>query len=308
MSDKEKIIRQIYYDVEDGFGSIIETHKKAHHILNTITLNDVKEFLNKQKSRQTKAYRGFNSYVAKEPLQEIQVDLAIFTDSAPDNNGYKYAFVAVDIFTKICHAVPIKDKKPQESIRAVEEIFEKIGVPEVIYHDNEGSWSSTQFIILINSHKIKQIITSTPPPFSESMIRTLKSMIHTRLEGLEMDKEKWVDMLGPVLKKYNNTKHSTTDFSPNEAKKKDNHFDVWLNIYSKANFNRKYPPLKVGNKVRVYQKPKSMKKGTDSYWSKDVYTITFIKDKQYLLNDYEKKRVYHRHELLKVDGVEGKDG
>jgi len=307
MSDKDKIIRQIYYDVDDGFGSVSDTYKKAHHILNTITLNDVKEFLNKQKSRQTKAYRGFNSYVAKEPLQEIQVDLAIFTDSAPDNNGYKYAFVAVDIFTKICHAVPIKNKKPQESIRAMKEVFEKIGIPEVIYHDNEGSWSSQEFIKLINSHKIKQIITSTPPPFAESMIRTIKSMIHTRLEGLEIGKEKWVDMLGPVLKKYNNTKHSTTGFSPNEAKKNDNHFEVWLNITSKANFNRKYEMLKVGDKVRTYQKPKSMKKGTDSYWSKEVYTITFIKDKQYLINDH-RRRVWNRHELLKVEGVEGKYG
>ena len=310
MSDKEtkdKIIRQIYYDVDDGFGSINETYKKAHHILNTITLNDVQDFLSRQKSRQTKSYRGFNSYVAKEPLQEIQIDLAIFTDSAPDNNGYKYAFVAVDIFTKICHAVPIKNKQPQESIRAIKEIFEKIGIPKIIYHDNEGSWSSLEFIRLINYHKIKQIITSTPPPFAESMIRTLKWMIHTRLDGLELNKEKWVDMLPSVLKKYNNTKHSTTDFSPNEAKKKDNHFDVWLNIYSKANFNRKYPPLKVSDQVRVYQKPKSMKKGTDSYWSTNVYTILFIKDKQYLINDH-RRRVWNRWELLKIESAEGKDG
>ena len=308
MSDKDKIIRQIYYDVHDGFGSINETYKKAHHILNTITLNDVKDFLSRQKSRQTKAYTGFNSYVAKEPLQEIQIDISDFTRSAEMNDGYRYAFVAVDIFTKICHAVPIKNKQPQESIRAMKEVFEKIGIPKVIYHDNEGSWSSLEFIRLINYHKIKQIITSTPPPFAESMIRTIKSMIHTRLDGLELNKEKWVDMLPSVLKKYNNTKHSTTDFSPNEAKKKDNHFDVWLNIYSKANFNRKYPPLKVSDQVRVYQKPKSMKKESDSYWSTNVYTVMFIKDKQYLLNDYEKKRVYHRHELLKVEGAEGKDG
>ena len=43
-------------------------------------------------------------------------------DSAPDNNGFKYAFVAVDIFTKICHAVPIKDKKPEESIKAMKKL------------------------------------------------------------------------------------------------------------------------------------------------------------------------------------------
>ena len=65
MEDKDKIIRQIYYDPGDGFGSVSDIYKKAHHILNTITVNDVKEFLNKQKSRQTKPYRGFNSYVAK---------------------------------------------------------------------------------------------------------------------------------------------------------------------------------------------------------------------------------------------------
>ena len=227
--DKDKVIRQIYYDTDKGFWIRIR-YLQAHHILNTITLNDVKQFLDKQKSRQTKPYRGFNSYMAKEPLQEIQIDLAIFTDSAPDNNGYKYVFVAVDIFSEICHAVPVKDKKPQESIRAMKEVFEKIGIPEVIYHDNEGSWSSTEFIRLIDSHKIKQIITSTPPPFAESMVKTIKNMIHTRLEGLEMDKEKWIDMLGSELKKYSNTKHSTTGVSPNEAVKPSNHFEIWLNI------------------------------------------------------------------------------
>ena len=138
--DKDKVIRQVYYNSDSGFGSINDTYKQAHHILNTITVNDVKDFIGKQKSsnKQTKPYKGFNSYVAKEPLQEIQIDLAVFTDSAPDNNGFKYAFVAVDIFTKICHAVPIKDKKPEESVKAMKEVLEKIGVPEVLYHDNEG--------------------------------------------------------------------------------------------------------------------------------------------------------------------------
>ena len=83
----------------------------------------------------------------------------------------------------------------------MKEVFEKVGIPEVIYHDNEGPWSSTEFIRLINSHKIKQIITSTSPPFAERAIQTLKSMIHSRLESLEISKDKWIDMLGPVLKK-----------------------------------------------------------------------------------------------------------
>ena len=132
-------------------------------------------------------------------------------------------------------------------------------------------------------------------------------MIHTRLEGLEMDKDKWIDMLGSVLKKYNNTKHSTTGMEPNEAVKPSNHFEIWLNIINKATYNRKYKPIKVGDKVRTYVKPKSMKKGHDSSWSSQVYTITLIKDKQYLINDH-RRRVWNRHELLKINASEGKDG
>ena len=234
--------------------------------------------------------------------------MATFTDSAPDNNGYKYAFVAVGIFTKMLWAVPIKDKRPGESVRAMKEVLEHIGVPEVIYHDNEGSWSSTGFIRLTNSHKIKQIITSTPPPFAERAIQTIKNMIHQRLDGLEVSKEKRVDMLGPVLEKYNNTKHSTTGLPPNGATNKSNKFEVWLNISNKATYNRRYPPLKVGQKVRTYVKPKSFKKEYESVWSSQIYTIQLIKDGTFLFNGYEKKGAYRRHELLRVDVSEGKDG
>ena len=111
--------------------------------MSTITYNDVKEFLERQKSRQTKPYKGFNSYVAHEPLQEIQIDIADFTRSVKENEGYRYCFVAVDVFTKFCHAVPIKDKKPNESLRAMPDVVNTIGVMKQIYHDNEGIWNST---------------------------------------------------------------------------------------------------------------------------------------------------------------------
>ena len=139
------------------------------------------------------------------------------------------------------------------------------------------------------------------------MVQTIKNMLHQRFEGLEISKEQWVDILPSVLKKYNNTSHSATGMKPNDAKKTDNHFDAWLNINSKATYNRKYTPLKIGSQVRTYVKPKSFKKGNGSAWSKDVYTISFTNDKQYLINDH-RQRVWNRHELLKIGSAEGKDG
>ena len=82
-------------------------------------------------------------------------------------------------------------------------------------------------------------------------------MIRKRLEGLEIPKEKWVDILPSVLQKYNNTEHSTTGLAPNEAVKPSNHMVVWLNISKRATYNRKYEPIKVGDKVRTYVKPKA---------------------------------------------------
>jgi hypothetical protein len=217
MEDKDKIIRQAYYN-ESGFASIRETYKDAKKILNTITLNDVKDFLERQKTRQIKGYKGFNSYVADHALQEIQIDIAVFTDSAEENKGFANCFVAVDMFTKFCHVVPIKDRKPPESVRAMTEVLEKIGLPENIHSDHEGSWTNKAFIKLLNEHKIKHIITSSPPPFAERMVQEIKNMIHIRLQGLEVEKENWVNLLPAVLKKYNNRIHGTTKMSPNEAR------------------------------------------------------------------------------------------
>ena len=123
-----------------------------------------------------------------------------------------------------------------------------------------------------------------------------------------MDKEKWVDLLPSVIKKYNNTKHSTIGMTPNEARRGHNNVEVWLHIYKDAKFNRRYPPLSVGDQVRTCIEPTTFKKGYEPRWSREVYSITFIKDRQYLISDGNRKRVWNRHELLKISGAEGKDG
>ena len=43
-----------------------------------------------------------------------------------------------------------KESKPEECVRAFEEVLDKIGKLQQVYHDNEGSFSSTEFIRPIN--------------------------------------------------------------------------------------------------------------------------------------------------------------
>ena len=111
-----------------------------------------------------------------------------------------------------------------------------------LYHDNEGAWNSTTFVKLSNSRAIKQVITSSPPPFVERTIQTLKHMIYKRLEGLKIDVEKWHELVKVVQKKYNGTVDSTMGLTPNEACKIDKRIGVWSHMRKHARFKKQHPP------------------------------------------------------------------
>ena len=53
---------------------------------------------------------------------------------------------AIDNFTKYAHAVPIKTKTYTDIVSAITEIFSKIGTPQQLYSDQEGSFNSPEFI------------------------------------------------------------------------------------------------------------------------------------------------------------------
>ena len=221
------------------------------------------------------------------------------TKAAEANNGYRYAFVAIDNFTKFAYAVPIKSKQPHDVTTAFNEVLNKIGVPKQLYSDREGSFESKEFIRLLNQHNIKHIISNTGAHSIERFNRTLKHNTMLRLDAMNLDRFKWVDQLKPIIDKYNNTIHTTIEMSPNQAKQQGNQLIVSYNIWAKVKRNRQYPDLKVGNDVRVKTIKDSKTKGYDPKWSKEVYKVTFIKDNNYLVND-NKRKTYIRHELLKV--------
>ena len=157
----------------------------------------------------------------------------------------------IDVFSKQVHGVPIRTKQVPDVIRGFTEILDKICIPEQIFVDNEGAMSSTEFIRLLNKHKIKQIITTSPPPFVERVIQTLKNMLMTRVEASKMKTEQWTEFLPALVKKYNSTPHSSTSLSPNEGHTPENRSTVLVNIRKKAQWNRSYPKLEVGSLVRT---------------------------------------------------------
>ena len=114
IKEKEQVIRQVYYDVEKGYSSIQQTYKDSKQILNSITLQDVKDVLLKQSLRQTKRPRKWNAHVAEEPLEEFQLDLCDYSNSVEYNDGYVYALCCIGISTKFAYCIPLKTKQKKK--------------------------------------------------------------------------------------------------------------------------------------------------------------------------------------------------
>ena len=68
-------------------------------------------------------------------------------------------------------------------------------------------------------------------------------------------KKPWYEFLFPSLLIYNNKLvHSATKHTPNEARKDKNEFNVRINLLLHKKHNRLYPPLSVGDNVKIYKK------------------------------------------------------
>ena len=252
----EAIIKKVYYDVNSGFGSIAKTLKKAQEIDFSIIRDEVTTFLAKQEHRQAKKRRKDNSFVPFGPREEFQVDLADFGLTGP----YRYALLAIDIFTKKLVVVPIKGKTSAETAVAFEEVLKILDVPNYVYSDEGGEFAGA-FEAKLKENLIKHVLTRSSAAFVERAIRTLRDGINVRLTALSLKKADWYKMIPFVVGQYNNTEHTTTKVTPNDAAKLDWEEDrdailkVRGAIDSRAHLDVKYPSIAVGDQVKIIRKP-----------------------------------------------------
>ena len=149
----DDLLREVYYNRETGFRSIDETLRQARalkkraaraqrlgqpYIYIRVDREDVKRFLDSQEVRQeTTSKRLEGSYVPAAACEEFECDLADF------DSGRRYALVCVDVFSKLCAAVPMDDKRPETTVAALCQCFAELGIPVRVYTDEGGESERT---------------------------------------------------------------------------------------------------------------------------------------------------------------------
>ena len=95
--------------------------------------------------------------------------------------------------------------------------------------------------------------------------------------GVEKYGTRWGNELPLVLKVYKNVrKHRTIGMSPLLATEEKNQDDVRLNLELNRKEGRKYPPIKEGDRVRVYKKKQLGEKENVPPWTKETWKVTHV--------------------------------
>ena len=269
-NDKQiELLQNLYNDASLG----LTTGQKLYSYLKSngetgYTLSKINEFLKSLEVNQVLTKRRGNiSFVAEGPLVQFQIDL-IYMPKSWFNNGFKYIFACIDVFSKKADMIPLKDREQTTTTKAFEKILNNIGIPKTIYSDQGSEFKNNTFQKLLDKYNIQIIFALGHAPFVESFNKTMKNrmMKYMKLKNTS----NWSKIMSPVLDAYNNSPHSTTKIAPNKVNK-DNEIQVSMNINKRAKKGT-YPKLEIGDNVRVPVIHK-VKKGYKDSFSMEIHKL-----------------------------------
>ena len=222
MSFNEKVqlrlLQNLYNDASLG----LTTGKKLYDYLKSngetgYTLSKVNEFLKSLEVNQVLTKRRGNiSFVAEGPLEQFQIDL-VYMPKSWFNNGYKYIFCCIDVFSKKADMIPLKDREQTTTTKAFEKILDNMGIPKTIYSDQGSEFKNNTFQKLLDKHNIQIIFALGHALFVECCNKTMKNRMMKYMKLKNTDN--WSKIISPVLDAYNNSPHSTTKIAPNKVNK-----------------------------------------------------------------------------------------
>ncbi len=310
MADKQAIIADVFkksMDVDDNKS----LYRKAREKDLSIEWKDILEF---KRRKQKQGYKGYNSYIANLPREQYHIDVAYIQGMMKDimqekdrgnwqqiqDLAFPFCFICMDVFSKRVFTRAQKANNQAEAKESMAKAFNDMGVPKQIYTDRGTEFQGMSEFLKENG--IDHIQTRTHAVFAERFIRFMKGRLDEKIDNVE-DALRWFIWLNELTKYYNNHVHDTTKLTPKEAEKDENAMTVKANIVLKSKQMRRYPPLRVGDEVKIYKKP-AKRQFENSYNNKwvgptKVNRISYSNNLTYYHVDDDAKPML-RHELLKL--------
>ena len=175
--------------------------------------------------KQYKKPRKYSPFYVYRKRELFQSDVVFFTnkDMVKANDGYKYLFTTVDVFTKMAWVYPLKANTCQNVMNSFKDILEKCGkIPERLNTDRGSEMICKQFEDFLKINKIHHYLSYSlrKCPVVERFNLTIQTLLYKIMA--QKKSLRWVDFLDHAMKIYLNRKHRTIGMSPVEGDKDKN--------------------------------------------------------------------------------------
>ena len=184
-------------------------------------------------------------------------------------------FVIIDNFSKYLWDIPLKNKYSQTITNEISNILTKSKrQPLKIESDRGTEFYNSIFLNLLRSKNIQHYsrFTDTKASVAERVVRTIGNLLKKPV--FEKGKADWLSEISSVIKKYNNTIHTSAKMTPNQASKKSNEKVVFDNLRDDRQKQR--PKYKLGHLVRTADIKRVFSKDDSTNYSYKLYTKTEV--------------------------------
>ena len=304
--DIEKLLYDLYY-IKHNYDGINQLYNKAKLINKNIKIEDVKNWLNKQKTHQvnlTKVEKKEFLPIYSDSPYSFQVDLTFFPRYKNNNNGNFVLFTAINVNTKFVYAYYSDNKKMNTILDFIKQMENKTLINSLTldkgkeFFNNEfiefcKNKNINLFFVLNDSHKLGII---------NRFHRTLKDKLTKHFYA--NDTYKWIDVIDDIIKNYNNTINRSTGLEPikinsfienqiiNNKRDETNLIKTGKHLFSTGDF------------VRIKNKKKLFDDKQKSKFSNEIFQIVKVLNNSAMLNNDEKFKL---SELIKVENIENKE-
>lgn len=144
------------------------------------------------------------------PWQCVATDLL---GPLPNN---EYVLVLIDYYSRYQEVVFLKNISSEKIIKAMEEIFCRLGLPKSLRTDNGRQYISAEFKEFCKLNDITQITTPPYWPQANGEVENMNRSLVKRLKIASVNKANYKQEIHKFILMYNVTPHSTTGSPPSE--------------------------------------------------------------------------------------------
>ena len=285
MSQQVKLKK--WYTDPSNPGSFQGVSKVYNSLRKTNRLNfntkDIKKYLEKDTSytlnKPAKHTFPRNRVLVEGIDSQLDCDLGDMATLAKENDGYKYIFLAIDIFSRYIWLQPMKTKFAAEIINVFTSIFKGGRKPSLLRTDGGREFQNKSVHAFVTKRGVHLFRTYNTPQanFAERALKTIKQRIYRYI--VHKNDVRYVDVLQKIASSYNKTIHSSIGRTPLSVSKKNEdevRYDEYLRRRAPKN-DEDYPYQKlqfaIGDYVRIALRKEALDREYGQKWPGEVFTV-----------------------------------